>query len=125
MADYGGKFSTSLSVLFAILYVVSSPLHVFDLQFVFGSASKTFPPMEKVFRRNITGPILHNRVFVKGFIVAVWPKKCTKLSEDGKPTVKKGRALSGFLNYFFQAVLSGLSLVWKFSRKYILPCNSV
>ena len=27
--------------------------------------------------------------YLKGFIIAVWPKKCTKLSEDGKLTVKK------------------------------------
>ena len=34
--------------------------------------------------------------YLKGFIVVVWPKKCTKLSEDGKLTVKKGLALSSF-----------------------------
>ena len=34
--------------------------------------------------------------YLKGFIIAVWPKKCTKLSEDGKLTVKKGLALSSF-----------------------------
>ena len=34
--------------------------------------------------------------YLKGFIIAVWPKKCTKLSEDGKVKVKKGRALSSF-----------------------------
>ena len=34
--------------------------------------------------------------YSKGFIIAVWPKKCTKLSEDGKLTVKKGLALSSF-----------------------------
>ena len=28
-------------------------------------------------------------VHSKGFIIAVWPKKCTKLSEDGKLMVKK------------------------------------
>ena len=27
--------------------------------------------------------------YLKGFIIAVWPKKCTKLSEDGKLTLKK------------------------------------
>ena len=63
MAAHGGKFWTSVSVLFAVLYVSSSPLHDFSLKFLFGSASKTFPTMEKVFRRNTTGPILHNRVF--------------------------------------------------------------
>ena len=35
--------------------------------------------------------------YLKGFVIAVWPKKCTKLSEDGKLTVKKGRVLSSFL----------------------------
>ena len=34
--------------------------------------------------------------YLKGFITAVWPKKRAKLSEDGKLTVKKGRALSSF-----------------------------
>ena len=34
--------------------------------------------------------------YLKAFIIAAWPKKCTKLSEDGKLTVKKGRALSSF-----------------------------
>ena len=63
MAAHGRKFCTSLSVLFAILYVSFTPLHDFNLQFLFGSASKTFLTMEKVFRRNITELILHNRVF--------------------------------------------------------------
>ena len=27
--------------------------------------------------------------YLKGSVIAVWPKKCTKLSEDGKLTVKK------------------------------------
>ena len=34
--------------------------------------------------------------YLKGFIIVVWPKKCTKLSEDGKLNVKKGLALSNF-----------------------------
>ena len=33
MAAHGGKFCTSVSVLFAVLYVSSSPLHDFNLQF--------------------------------------------------------------------------------------------
>ena len=45
------------------LYVSSSPLHYFNLQLLFGSALKTSPTMEKVLRRDITGPILHIRVF--------------------------------------------------------------
>ena len=65
MAAHGGKFWTSVSVLFAVLYVSSSPLHDFNLQFVFGSASKTLSTMEKVLRRNITGLVLHYRVFKK------------------------------------------------------------
>ena len=57
------EFWTSVSVLFAVLYVSSSPLRDFNLQFLFGSTSKTFTIMEKVHRRIITGPILHIRVF--------------------------------------------------------------
>ena len=34
---------------------------------------------------------------LKGFIIAVWPKNCPKLSKDGKLTVTKGRPLSTFL----------------------------
>ena len=50
---------TSVSVLFAVLYPSSNPLHNFNFQFLFGSTSKTFITMEKVHRRNITGPVLH------------------------------------------------------------------
>ena len=46
-----------------ILYISFSPLRDFNLQFLFGSASKTFTAMEKVHRRIITGPILRIRVF--------------------------------------------------------------
>ena len=49
--------------------------------------------------------------YLKGFIIAVWPKKRTKLSEDGKLTVKKGRALNSFFKYLFETTLSGLSYV--------------
>ena len=52
--------------------------------------------------------------YLKGFIIAVWPKKCTKLSEDGKLTVKKGLALSSFSKKLFETVLSGFSYVWQF-----------
>ena len=34
---------------------------------------------------------------LKGFVIAVWPKNCPKLSKDGKLTVKKRRTLSTFL----------------------------
>ena len=60
-ATYGGKFCTSVSVLFAVLHFSSSPLHYFNLQFLFGSASKTFTTMEKVLRY-ITEPVLYIRV---------------------------------------------------------------
>ena len=63
MAAHGGQFWTSVSVLFAVLYASSSPLHVFNFQFLFGSTSKPFTTMEKVHRRNITGPVLYIRVF--------------------------------------------------------------
>ena len=35
--------------------------------------------------------------YLKGFIIAAWPKKCTRLSEDGKLTVKREPAFSSFL----------------------------
>ena len=60
---HGGKFCTSASVLFAVLYVSSSPLHDFNLQFLFGSASKTTTAMEKLHRQNVTGRVLHIQVF--------------------------------------------------------------
>ena len=62
MAAHGGKFGTLVSVLFAVLYVSSSPLHDFNLHFLFGSASKTSTTMEEVLRR-YTRPILNVRVF--------------------------------------------------------------
>ena len=65
MIAHGEKFCMSVSVLFGVLYVNSSPLHEFNLQFLLGSASKTLTSVEKSLRRNITGPILHNRVFKK------------------------------------------------------------
>ena len=40
-----------------------SLLYTFLIFSLFGFASKTFPTMEKAFRRNITRPILCNRVF--------------------------------------------------------------
>ena len=63
MTALGDQFWTSVLVLFAVLYVSSSPLHEFNFQFLFGSTSKTFTTIEKVDRRNITGPVLHIRVF--------------------------------------------------------------
>ena len=35
--------------------------------------------------------------YLKGFIIAVWSKKCAKLSKDSKLTVKRGRAFSSLL----------------------------
>ena len=48
MTAHGWKFCTSVSILFAVLYVSSSPLQDFNLQFLFGSVSKTFPTVESV-----------------------------------------------------------------------------
>ena len=62
MAAHGGKFWTSVSD-FSVLYVSSIPLHDFNIQFLFGSTSKTFTTTEKVHRRKITGPVLHSRMF--------------------------------------------------------------
>ena len=91
MAVHVRKFCTSVSVLFAVLYVSSSPLHDFNLQFLFGSASNIFPTLEKVHRRSITGPILHIRV-VKSihYCSVAYSKNRSKLCRDGKLTVKKG-----------------------------------
>ena len=44
MAAHGEKFCTSVSVLFAILYVSSSPLNDFSYLFLFGSATKRSQP---------------------------------------------------------------------------------
>ena len=63
MAAHRGKFWKPVSVLFAVLYVSSNPLHYFILQVLVGSASKILTVMEKVHRQNITGPVLHIRVF--------------------------------------------------------------
>ena len=44
--------------------------------------------------------------WLKGFIIAVWPKKCAKLSKDGKFTVKEDVHLvvcqSNFWRPFYQ-----------------------
>ena len=63
MAAHGVKFCTSVSIVIVLLYVSSTLLHDFHLQILFGSASKTFTTVDKVFRRNTTGPIIHIRVF--------------------------------------------------------------
>ena len=72
MAAHGGKFWTSVSVLFAVLYVSSSPLRDFNLQFLFGSTSKTFTTTEKC-----TDELLLDQFYIfqclKGFIIVVWP----------------------------------------------------
>ena len=110
MAAHGGKFCTSVSVLFAVLYVSSSQLHDFNLQYMFGSASKTYTTMEKC-TEEILVELFYIIEYLKGLIIAVWPKKCAKLSKDGELTVKRGRAFISFLN-FFEAVLSDISIVW-------------
>ena len=96
MSALGGKFFTSVSVLIAVFYVSFSQLHDFNLQLSFGLATKTFTAAKNVLRRNIAEPVLNIRV-LKRFIIAVLPKKCTKLSKDGKWTVKRGRAFGSLL----------------------------
>ena len=90
MAAHGGKFWTSVSVLFAVLYVISSILRNFNLQFLFGSQ-----PWKKC-----TDELLLDQFYIieclKGFVIAVWPKNCRELSKDGKLTVTKGLAISAF-----------------------------
>ena len=58
--NFGHQFQSS-----ALMYVSSRPLHDFNLQFVFGSVSKTLSTMKKVLRRNTAGLVLHYRVFKK------------------------------------------------------------
>ena len=61
-----------------------------------GSASETFTTTEKVFRR-----LLLDQFYIfehlKGFIIAVWPKKYAKLSKDSKSMVKSGCAHGSLL----------------------------
>ena len=38
--------------------------------------------------------------YLKGFVIAVWPKNCPKLSKDGKLTVKKDVHLVVFSSNF-------------------------
>ena len=48
---------------------------------------------------------------LKEFIIAVWSKKCAKLSKGSKLTAESGRAFGSFLKSFFQIVLSCFALV--------------
>ena len=65
MAANGDQFLTSVAVFLAVLYLSSSPFRDFNFQLLFGSTSKIFTTVEKELRRNITGPVLHIRVFKK------------------------------------------------------------
>ena len=62
---------------------------------------------------------------LKGFIIAMWPKNCPKLSKDGKLTIKKDVHLvlpsSNFSGPFYQVSRQFANI---FSWKYI-TCNSV
>ena len=93
MAAHGGKFWTSVSVLFAVLYVSSSLLRDFNRHF---NLRKHSQPWKKR-----TDKLLLDQFYIfecsKEFIIAVWPKNYPKLFKDGKLTVTKGRALNTFL----------------------------
>ena len=77
--------------------------------------------------KKCTDEILLDQFYIfeclKGFVIAVWPKNCPKLSEDGKLTVKKDVHLvlspSNFLGPFYQVYREFSNL---FSWKYI-TCN--
>ena len=108
MAAHGGKFCTSVSVLFSVLYVSSSPLHDFNfhfLTFCLVRHRKHSQPW-----KNCTDEILLDQFYIfeclKRFVIAVWPKNCPKLSKDGKLTVKKDIHLvvspSNFSGSFYQ-----------------------
>ena len=62
---------------------------------------------------------------LKGFVIAVWPKNCPKLSKDGKLKVNKevhsDVSSSNFSGPFYEVSCEFSNL---FSRKYI-TCNSV
>ena len=77
---------TSVSVLYATLI----------FSFCLVRLRKHSQPWKKC-----TDEILLDQFYIfeclKGFVIAVWPKNCPKLSKDGKLTVTKGRALSTFL----------------------------
>ena len=111
-AGHEDQFCTSVSVLFAVLYVSFSPLHEFNFQ-SFVRLRKHSQPWKKR-----TYEILLDQFYIfeclKEFVIAVWPKNCPKLSKNGKLTVKNGRVLSNFPKLFFGTVLSGFSWVWKF-----------
>ena len=85
MAAHGGKFWTSVSVLCTTI--------IFSFCLVW--LRKHSQPWKKC-----SDEILLDQFYIieylKGFVIAVWPKKCTKLSEDGKLTVNKGLALTSF-----------------------------
>ena len=79
--------------------------------------------------KKCTDEILPDQFYIfeclKGFVFAVWPKNCLKLSKDGKLTIKKDVHLvvssSDFLRPFYQ-VFRQFGIL--FSTKYI-TCNSV
>ena len=66
-------------------------------------------------RKKYTDEILPGQFYIfeciKGFIIAVCPKNCPKLSKDGKLTVKKGRGLSSFLKLTNRTLLEYLCAV--------------
>ena len=103
MAAHGGKFCTSVPVLYTTL--------IFSFTLV--RLRKHSQTWKKCSDEILLGQFYINK-HLKVFITAVWPNKCAKLSKGGKLTVKSGRAFSNFLKSLFRTVLSGFSLVWYF-----------
>ena len=89
-----------------IFEVSFSPLRALVRQFqsfsgvgpsvLFGSASRHSQPWKQC-SDEILLDQLHIFESLKAFIITVCPKKSTKVSEDGKLTVKRGRTLSSLL----------------------------
>ena len=83
MSAHGGKFCTSVSVPFAVLYVSFSPLQVYTtliLSFYLLRLRKRCQPW-KMCSDEILLDQFYIIKYLKGFIIAVWPKKnCLKMA---------------------------------------------
>ena len=105
MAAQGGKFWTSVSVLFAVLYLSFSPCTTLICSFCLTGLRKHSQPWKKCLDEILLDQF-YIIEYLKGFIIAVWPKKCTQLSEDGKLTVKRNLhsvvSSSNFSRPFYQ-----------------------
>ena len=86
MATHRGKFCTSVLVLYTTLI----------FRFYLVRLRKHYEPWKK-YSDEILLDQFYIFEYLKGFIIVMWPKNCTKLSEDGKITVKRGQVLNSLL----------------------------